>query len=48
MLSEAAELLKHEPEELPEGKVRKQAVANLREIDVILRTVHKTLGDAPV
>lgn len=48
MLGEAVELLKHEPEVLPEGKICKQAVENLKEIDVILRTVHKTLGDSPI
>lgn len=47
-LQEALEQLKFEPEELPEGKVYVQAVKNLEEIDVILRTVHTALGDTPL
>lgn len=39
MLSEVAELLKNEPEALPEGSICKQAKQSIKEIDIILRTV---------
>lgn len=39
MLSEVAELLKNEPEALPEGGICKQAKQSIKEIDIILRTV---------
>lgn len=48
MLSEIAELLKNEPEALPEGGIRKQAVESMNEIDIILRTVHGTMADVPI
>lgn len=39
MLDEVAELLKYEPEALPEGSIRKQALQSAKEIEVILRAV---------
>ncbi|KAF7283536.1 hypothetical protein GWI33_000340 [Rhynchophorus ferrugineus] len=47
ILQEVAELLKNEPETLQEGKIYKQCLKNLKEIDVVLMTVHKTIGDTP-
>lgn len=47
MLVQVVELLKHEPQELPEGRIGRQAVTNLKEIEVILRTVHERIGDSP-
>ncbi|KAJ8915049.1 hypothetical protein NQ315_016024 [Exocentrus adspersus] len=48
ILQEAVDLLKHEPDSLPEGKIYKQAVVNLKELEFVLRTVHKTIGDSPM
>uniref|UniRef100_V5I9L0 Protein msta n=1 Tax=Anoplophora glabripennis TaxID=217634 RepID=V5I9L0_ANOGL len=48
VLTEAADLLKHEPDFIPEGKIYKQAVSNLKELEFVLRTVHKTVGDSPM
>ncbi|KAK9727534.1 MYND finger [Popillia japonica] len=45
LLKETVELLKHEPPELPEGKILIQAKSNLAELDVIMRTVHMKVGD---
>lgn len=48
ILKEATDLLKNEPESLPEGKIYQQALKNLKEIEVVLMTIHKTIGDSPV
>ncbi|CAH1119383.1 unnamed protein product [Phaedon cochleariae] len=48
ILSEAIEILKYEPDGLPEGRIYKQAVTNLHDLEAILRTVHKTMGDNPL
>lgn len=45
MLNEVTELLKNEPEALPEGNICKQAMQSMKEIDIILRTVH---ADVPI
>lgn len=45
MLNEVIDLLKNEPETLPEGSICKQAIQNVKEIDIILRTVHGTVAD---
>ncbi|KAG5899225.1 hypothetical protein JTB14_034482 [Gonioctena quinquepunctata] len=47
LLNEVSHLLKNEPEELQEGKLYVQAMSNLKELDVILRTLYKTIGDSP-
>nr|XP_023028068.1 protein msta-like [Leptinotarsa decemlineata] len=47
ILTESAELLKDEPDELQEGKIYKLTIKNLKEIDVILRAMHLTIGDSP-
>lgn len=44
MLGEVAELLKNEPEVLPEGSIRKQVLQSIKEIEVILRAV----ADVPI
>lgn len=48
MLSEVAELLKNEPESLPEGSICKQAIQSMQEIDIILRAVRGTMTDVPI
>lgn len=48
MLNEVTELLKNEPEALPERSIYKQAVQSLKEIDIILRTVHEVVADVPI
>lgn len=47
ILAEVVDLLKYEPTALPEGKIYEQAVANLKDIDIVLKTVHKAVGDMP-
>ncbi|XP_030760590.1 SET domain-containing protein SmydA-8-like isoform X2 [Sitophilus oryzae] len=47
VLQEAAELLKNEPACLQEGKVYKQALKNIKEIDVVLMTLHTNIGSSP-
>lgn len=42
MLTETCDLLKYEPEVLPEGKIVKMAKKNLREIDVIITKLCET------
>lgn len=39
MLTEAYKLLRHEPEILPEGQIAIQARNNIREIDLIIKTL---------
>ncbi|GLV35060.1 SET and MYND domain containing arthropod-specific member 1 [Carabus blaptoides fortunei] len=46
ILEEAVELLKHEPAELPEGKIHLQAMKNLTEMENLLRQVHISIGDS--
>lgn len=48
ILQEATDLLKNEPESLPEGKIYHQALKNLKEIEMVLMTLHKTIGDSPM
>lgn len=45
ILQEAVDLLKHEPIELDEGKLYKQAVANLKELELVIQTIHMAMGD---
>ncbi|XP_022900342.2 SET domain-containing protein SmydA-8 [Onthophagus taurus] len=46
ILKEVVEILKHEPIELPEGKICQQARKNLQEIQAILKSVHVQNGNA--
>lgn len=46
ILEEAVQLLKHEPAELPEGKIALQAMKNLTEMENLLRQVHISAGDS--
>ncbi|KAJ8981905.1 hypothetical protein NQ317_007297 [Molorchus minor] len=48
VLEESVDLLKYEPDSIQEGKIYKQAVMNLKELEFVLKTVHKTLGDSPM
>lgn len=48
MLTECVELLKNEADALPEVGIRRQAEQSLKEIDVLLRTVHMAVGDVPL
>ncbi|CAG9864920.1 unnamed protein product [Phyllotreta striolata] len=45
ILEEAVDLLKHQPIELPEGKLHKEALANLKELGLVIETIHKTIGE---
>lgn len=46
-MAEAVDLLKYEPSALPEGRIYGQAVTNLKDIDLVLETVLKAIGDTP-
>ncbi|KAH1025994.1 SET domain-containing protein SmydA-8 isoform X1 [Dendroctonus ponderosae] len=48
LLQESCDLLRHEPDCLPEGKLYIQAQKNLKEIDVVLMALHRSIGDAPL
>ncbi|XP_072400359.1 SET domain-containing protein SmydA-8 isoform X1 [Diabrotica undecimpunctata] len=45
LLTQCIELLKHEPDALPEGKMCQQARNNLKELELVLQRLHKTLGN---
>jgi hypothetical protein len=47
-LTEAAFLLSHEPETLPEGMVAVQAKKNLTDLNTILQNIHASIGDSPL
>ncbi|KAL1497859.1 hypothetical protein ABEB36_008743 [Hypothenemus hampei] len=46
ILIEASEALKHESECFPEGQIYIQALKNLKEMEVVLITLHQKIGDA--
>lgn len=48
ILKEALDLLKHEPEELPEGKIAIQAEMNLSELESLLRSITTEVGISPI
>jgi hypothetical protein len=47
-LTEAAFLLSHEPETLPEGMIAVQAKKNLTDLDILLQNIHVSIGDSPL
>ncbi|XP_044738650.1 SET domain-containing protein SmydA-8-like [Chrysoperla carnea] len=47
ILAEAIELLKHEPDIMPEGKIKLQARKNLADLEKLIRTLHQNVGDMP-
>jgi hypothetical protein len=48
LLTEAAFLLSHEPETLPEGMIALQAKENLTVLNTLLQKIHASIGDSPV
>jgi hypothetical protein len=47
-LTEAAFLLSHEPETLPEGMIAVQAKKNLTDLNILLQNIHASIGDSPL
>lgn len=47
LLKDCIELLKHEPEELPEGKLALQAEMNLNGLDDLLKSIGMEVGITP-
>jgi hypothetical protein len=47
-LTEAAFLLSHEPETLPEGMIAVQAKKNLTDLNILLQNIHMSIGDSPL
>lgn len=48
ILEESLELLKHEPEELPEGKIAMQAEKNLNGLEILLQSITTSSGICPI
>ncbi|XP_015513089.2 SET domain-containing protein SmydA-8-like [Neodiprion lecontei] len=48
ILAESYELLKYEPEALPEGKIAVQAHKNLQDIETILKVMHQNISMPPM
>ncbi|XP_057666323.1 SET domain-containing protein SmydA-8-like [Diorhabda carinulata] len=48
LLEECTSLLKHELESSLEGKIYEKATKNLKELQLVLRTVHEAMGQSPV
>ncbi|XP_050299110.1 SET domain-containing protein SmydA-8-like isoform X2 [Anthonomus grandis grandis] len=48
LLDEASELLRHQPKRLPEGKIYVQTQKNMKELEMVLKTLHRNIGDSPV
>ncbi|XP_056644380.1 uncharacterized protein LOC130450172 isoform X2 [Diorhabda sublineata] len=47
LLEECTSLLKHELESSLEGKIYEKATKNLKELQLVLRTVHEAMGQSP-
>lgn len=47
LLEECTSLLKLEPDTSLEGKIYKQAISSLKELKLVLQTVHEAIGESP-
>ena len=47
-LEKAKDLLKYEPEVLPEGRIAKQADINLKDLETVVKGIHMSVGVSPM